>query len=1445
MDKMTSTILCEHESLNPEDTSKARKLCAGTTTARGSESDHNSEDVSVSDTSTDDNCESKAYKAIIRYHNKLVIALSNDIIAISGALLANDFIPDAVSSKMLLQAFTPQEKATILLNAITNKIKLAPQRFDDLMKCFSEQQCTKDIVGSLYSQISRELYADDENDSLDCDAVAVSHSEPGHAVSENHTYTAWATLSAADKINLEARLTTDAEMIRKQFALLCWKIRDSLEDRHTKPRTLASALLDLTVHEDSSESSSLLQEEKEALMQAKSVHDIFDVLRPHMNFFNYEILQFIIEGKGSKDDKSALAKFLKNFKQYCQRHVFEVPFNVSSNLDNTTTQQVLHVKMTKAFRSAILIRNMTAPMQSLSDDTAQVSEKVCSGKLNISLEDAKNIQRKLAQVINVEPFHLYLDSISEGSVILSFLLPTCVSLTGLDNHPEIALLSSNGVIILCGPPGRPELEEMTPNGVIVKWSQPTYGCSSLSRYILYYKMKSKCESCEWQKMELTSLETYACVADLSEGGTCIFKICAVSDAGTYQYSYESDPITTYNSSISVKDFCKIIDACREMVALVLSLADLQNIATRSSAKEIIAELLQEEISIPSTLRHSERTMILSAIIHKQLKSKPWIFSEFLGVLSKELVDNSAVEAIQSIFYHSVYVQYTGYLKFLYMNLHSEQTSCTLWSPATHKYFRLAMIEAGVVKREHIDDAFVRMTVTGKVDDILRRKYPIKLESIFLATRGDRKVVLLEGAPGCGKSTLSVYICQQWEKGQLFNQFKLVILVQLRDPAVQSAENLSDLLPCSDTATAHLLAKTILEMRCQGVLFVVDGWDELPFHLRKKPIFDNLVNCRLPASDPLCNSTVIITSRPISSGDLYPRVSSRVEILGFTAEELYQFFAECLKGDTEAVKTLLERIEENPEVAGSCYLPLNATILVHLFKSDRNTLPTTLYGIFSSLILNCIRRHVELRTQYKDVSIESLNQLPEFAKKPFSNICEVAYNGVMEDKIIFTSLPADVDTLSLLQGVQSLIGREKRVSYNFIHLSIQELLAAWYIATQLPAKKQVSDFHTLFNKPRFAAIFQFYAAITKLKAPGIEDVVSDMVKNYSRSQGYLTPKEDKLLMLSLFHCLYEAQDPSLCDFVARKLTHGLDVSHITLSPSNCLCIGYFLGHVCKMNASEFKVNLDECGIGEQGCRYLASGLCKFLGSRSVETTPVSLNVSRNAIDYQGIHHLSALVKTEVINDLNLSYNNLFAVGRFFEELKSITLLRTLRLQGCGITSYSTEGLAEALTANKHLKVLSISDNALCDDGIQHLAHALEVNEGLKTLLLLNCSISDEGLAHLAKSLQYNKVLNELQLWNSSLTTNNMITEKVVPFLTKCLSNNCALTRLKLPGSLRSFTTSIEDAVNVARKKCRLPLIKVRGEMDVPVVAMQGRLKCVQRCASILEVYILLSLKLTAS
>ena len=123
-----------------------------------------------------------------------------------------------------------------------------------------------------------------------------------------------------------------------------------------------------------------------------------------------------------------------------------------------------------------------------------------------------------------------------------------------------------------------------------------------------------------------------------------------------------------------------------------------------------------------------------------------------------------------------------------------------------------------------------MSITGKVDDILHSKTPVDLENIFSDSEDGRKVILIEGAPGSGKSTLSLHICQEWGKGQLFQQHDVVILVKLRDPLVQTAECLADLLPCIDNAMADQVEADIKSNCGNGMLWVLDGWDELPSSL---------------------------------------------------------------------------------------------------------------------------------------------------------------------------------------------------------------------------------------------------------------------------------------------------------------------------------------------------------------------------------------------------------------------------------------------------------------------------------------------------------------------------------------------------------------------------------------------------------------------------------------
>ena len=550
-----------------------------------------------------------------------------------------------------------------------------------------------------------------------------------------------------------------------------------------------------------------------------------------------------------------MTSYLKDLTEFCKRHVFEVPFITYSNghqVESHKMKQKLHIKVTEHFKAAFLIKNTAEALSSTSDES-QI-KNVCSSKLGINLKDAKTIQRKLMKILNLNPSSLFLDTISEGSIILTFLLPVCVSLAGLDHNPKIALLSSNGILILCGPPGVPKPQELTPNGIIVRWSPPEYGCDSLAQYILYYQKKCEHEMSEWQNVELTSLETYACVHNLDDGDEYIVKICTVSDVGTLQYSDESDPIVWSDMRFLTQNAHKVISRCSEMLTLMLSSNTIiiKQVTTSSLTEGIISREVCKQINLAST--PNEKVTILVDAIRVNMQLAPEKFEKFVQILSGHslMYTMNIVETLWSEFGESVCYQYTEYLRWLYARLQSkDQLSSNQWPPsATKKFFRLAMIQTATVQRGKIEDKFVQMTITGKVDDILQQKYPIKLENIFKETRGRRKVILLEGAPGCGKSTLSVYICQQWEKGQLFNQFKLVIFIRLRDPAVKSAKGLADLLPYSNAKTTQLLAGIMMEMKCQDVLFILDGWDELPSHLHKKSIFSDLVSSYLPPSTNL-------------------------------------------------------------------------------------------------------------------------------------------------------------------------------------------------------------------------------------------------------------------------------------------------------------------------------------------------------------------------------------------------------------------------------------------------------------------------------------------------------------------------------------------------------------------------------------------------------------------
>ena len=511
-------------------------------------------------------------------------------------------------------------------------------------------------------------------------------------------------------------------------------------------------------------------------------------------------------------------------------------------------------------------------------------------------------------------------------------------------------------------------------------------------------------------------------------------------------------------------------------------------------------------------------------------------------------------------------------------------------PPTQKVFNLAMVTQEQRRYGRPNEEMVKLLLRGDVSGVMQRKDEVTLKEISTSLHpsgrysGGRKIFLIEGAPGAGKSTMAWHMCQMWEKGELFEEFEIVLFVQLRDPAIQSAQSLEDLFP-DDLNMKNKVVRAVQYCGGHNVVLVLDGWDEFPPGLHGNPIIRKLI-CS-PESLKMQFSALIITSRPIATAELQRYATFRIEIVGFRRTEVVAYFAQAISNPPNLEK-LKDLLKERPVIEASCYLPMNAAIVAHVFLASNHTLPSTLHGVFTLLVLCCIKRQLTKQASEGEMvpEVSSLSSLPADIEKQLNDICALAYHGVMENKVTFSAadlesyhLPAELSTLSLIQGVESFAVLSNSKSYNFLHLSVQELLTAFHISKFRPAG-QVEVFNKLFEDPRFAAVFQFYAAFTKLQSEGVRNFVTRIVR-----------KKSTVLLLSLFRCLFEAQDASLCEYVADQLKCKLDLSDESIGPLDCLSVGYFLHSVGVTTREIFKVNLTGCRLDSYSISLLGKELSK--------------------------------------------------------------------------------------------------------------------------------------------------------------------------------------------------------------------------------------------------------------
>ena len=160
----------------------------------------------------------------------------------------------------------------------------------------------------------------------------------------------------------------------------------------------------------------------------------------------------------------------------------------------------------------------------------------------------------------------------------------------------------------------------------------------------------------------------------------------------------------------------------------------------------------------------------------------------------------------------------------------------------------------------------------------------------------QEVVLLEGAPGVGKTIFSWQYCKKWSMGEILQDHPLLLLLPLRDNNLKEAKSLSDLFYHPNQELQQAVVQEVTSNQGKGVAIWLEAWDELDHKPREEAsVFLDLIHGRI-----LPLAAVFVTSRPWASEHLREkcghRISQHVEILASAKDQIEHIIS---KAEAEA------------------------------------------------------------------------------------------------------------------------------------------------------------------------------------------------------------------------------------------------------------------------------------------------------------------------------------------------------------------------------------------------------------------------------------------------------------------------------------------------------------------------------------------------------------------
>ena len=601
--------------------------------------------------------------------------------------------------------------------------------------------------------------------------------------------------------------------------------------------------------------------------------------------------------------------------------------------------------------------------------------------------------------------------------------------------------------------------------------------------------------------------------------------------------------------------------------------------------------------------------------------------------------------------------------------------------------------------------------------------------------GRPRTLLVEGSPGIGKSVLLKEISYLWARNDLLTNTDFLFLLHLRDPTVQEMKSL-ECLVCHFYNQDKEAESHLLQDGGKSVTILLDGYDELPANLRQNSFIARLLQRKvLPAS------IIVVSSRPHASTRLRDNATCRIEILGFSEEDQIHFIQLSLKGEEEKISDFNKYLTTHPTISTLCFVPFNMTILMFLY--EHATLPTRSTDLYTLFICLTVCRHLAKSGILLEEEVTDLTGLPQPYNDIIKQFSKFAFKALNKNQLIFSlaeikeHCPAITDHpngLGLLQAVEYVGLMSKSRSFNFVHFSVQEFLAAYYITTVTP-DKEYSILEDYFWSDILYNTFNFYTALTSGQHPSFKRFLRDEITIDDIF------REDKLRRLRFYRIFQEAGDNLTCEIIEGTFTDKeVSLLSTTLSPNNLEDLAKLL--TCSSCRNWKELDLNGCHIQDYGLRLLHQNV------HHTDITIEELRLANNDLTSSSDSSLSEIIITCKVKWLDIGNNRSVGETPYF-------LTTMLAHSSCAIerldmyhNNYSSTQWAmklfSSLKENKTVQELDISATNISDDVCGVICEMLPVNKTLRDLWIYSNPITVQASQLILDALKDNHTIEKLWL-----------------------------------------------------------------------------------------------------